>query len=126
MVTLAEEMPTNESIELAARLRERVGITLGPLVVNQLYPPRFAQGASARALEALPEETGDPALDPLLARARIAQRRRAMNDRYLARLRETLALPQAQLPYLFAPDFGRDTVEELSRRLEAQLSQLPA
>ena len=42
------------------------------------------------------------------------------------KLAAALPLPQAQLPYLFAPDFGRDTVEELSRRLEAQLSQLPA
>jgi len=121
LVTLAEEMPVNETIELAGKLRERAGIPLGPLVVNQLYPPRFATGPSARALEALPETTGDAALDPLLHRARIAMRRRRMNDRYLERLREALPLPQAQLPYLFAPRLGPDQLEDLSRRLEAQL-----
>jgi anion-transporting ArsA/GET3 family ATPase len=124
LVTLAEDMPVNETIELAARARERVGVSLGPLIVNQLYPPRFAQGPSARALQALPEPCDDPTLEPLLGRARIAQRRRALNDRYLERLKEALPLPQAQLPYLFAPEFGRATVEELSRRLEAQLAQL--
>ncbi len=125
LVTLAEDMPVNETIELAAKTRERLQVPLGPLVVNQLYPPRFVTGPSARALEALPEDV-DGRLAPLLTRARIAQRRRAINDRHLERLRTALPLPQAQLPYLFAPDFGAEAVEELSKRLEAQLAQLPA
>jgi anion-transporting ArsA/GET3 family ATPase len=124
LVTLAEEMPTNETIELAARLRERVGIALGPLVINQLYPPRFVAGPSARALDALPESAGDDAGDPLgpmLHRARIAMRRRRMNDVYLERLGAQLSLPQVQLPYLFAPRFGAAETEDLSHRLEGQL-----
>ena len=125
LVTLAEEMPVNETIELAARTRDKVGISLGPLIVNQLYPPRFVAGPSSRALLALPEPCGDETLEPLLHRARIAQRRRAMNDRYLARLADELPLPQAQLPYLFSPDFGAAAVDDLSRRLEAQLAQQP-
>jgi hypothetical protein len=61
----------------------------------------------------------------MLERSRIAQRRRALNDRYLERLRTALPLPQVQLPYLFAPDFGSEPLDDLSRRLEAQLLQLP-
>lgn len=124
MVTLAEEMPVNESVELAEKLRQKVGIPLGPLIVNQLYPPRFVAGPSSRALTELPEITGDALLDPLLIRSRIAMRRRTMNDRYLEKLRVALPLPQAQLPYLFAPQFGVEQVEDLSQRLEAQLLQL--
>lgn len=123
LVTLAEEMPVNESIELAAKLRDELRIALGPLVVNQLYPPRFVSGPSARALAELPEHTGDERLDPLLVRARIAAGRRALNDRYLRRLDEELRLPRAQLPYLFSPEFAVEQVEELSRLLEAQLAQ---
>ncbi len=126
LVTLAEDMPVNETIELAARAKQKVQIPVGPLIVNQLYPPRFVTGPSARALAALPETTDDRTLDPLLHRSRIAQRRRAMNDRYLEKLAAELPLPQAQLPYLFAPDFGAEPLEELSRRLEAQLTNLPA
>ncbi len=125
LVTLAEDMPVNETIELAEQARARIGVPLGPLIVNQLYPPRFVSGPSARALDLLPETTGEGRLDPLLQRARIAQRRRALNDRYLERLRTALPLPQVQLPYLFAPDLGVEPLEELSRRLEAQLLQLP-
>jgi anion-transporting ArsA/GET3 family ATPase len=39
LVTLPEETPVNEAVETAARLRERVGIHLGGIVVNGLYPP---------------------------------------------------------------------------------------
>ena len=126
LVTLAEEMPVNESIELAEKLRTRVGTSVGPLIVNQLYPPRFVAGPSHRVLADLPEVASDDLLDPLLVRARIAMRRREMNDRYLAKLASTLALPQAQLPYLFAPSFGAEQIEDLSQRLEAQLVQLAA
>jgi anion-transporting ArsA/GET3 family ATPase len=121
IVTLAEDLPVNETIELAAKLRERVGLRVGPLVVNQLYPPRFIAGPSAQALAALPEATGDALLDPLLFRARIAQRRRALNDRYLEKLQVALELPQIHLPYLFAPDFGAEALVDLSRRLEGQV-----
>ncbi len=127
LVTLAEEMPVNETIELAARARREVGIPIGPLLVNQLYPPRFVSGPSKRALDLLPEtidQSADP-LAPLLHRSRIAQRRRALNERYLERLQRELPLPEVHLPYLFAPDFGAAATEELSQLLEAQLASLP-
>jgi hypothetical protein len=121
IVTLAEDMPSNEAIELSRRAQGRVGVPLGPLVVNSLYPPRFSQGVSAHALRALPEAVGDPQLEPLIANARTAERRRALNDRYLERLRRDLPLPQIHLPYLFTPDFGPAAIDELSRRLEGQV-----
>src|ERR1700722_11986407 len=34
LVTLPEEMPVNEAIEAAYKLEDRVGVTLGPLIVN--------------------------------------------------------------------------------------------
>lgn len=122
IVTLAEDLPSNEAIELAARQSETVKMPLGPLVVNQLYPPRFVTGPSARAVESLPEDAGDPELQPLVVAARTAQRRRALNEHYLERLRRDLPLPQVQLPYLFSPGFGPRELDELSRRLEGQLA----
>jgi hypothetical protein len=125
IVTLAEDLPSNEAVELAARVRRRVGMPLGPLVVNRLYPPRFMQGPSARALEDLPEDAGDAELAPFLASARTAQRRRAVNDRYLERLARELPLPQIHLPYLFVPDFGPDALDDLARRLDGQVAAAP-
>jgi hypothetical protein len=125
LVTLAEDLPSNETVELARRQSEAVKMPLGPLVVNQLYPPRFTQGPSARAIAALPEKIDDKALEPLVVAARTAQRRRALNDRYLERLHRDLPLPQVHLPYLFTPRFGFEALEELSRRLEGQVAAAP-
>jgi anion-transporting ArsA/GET3 family ATPase len=125
IVTLAEDLPTNESIELSRRVTEKLGVTLGPLVVNALYPPRFVTGVSARALAALPEDVGDAGLQPLVTAARTAQRRRELNDRYVEQLRRELPVPQAHLPYLFTAEFGPKAIEDLAARLEPQLAALP-
>jgi energy-coupling factor transporter ATP-binding protein EcfA2 len=124
IVTLAEDMPSNEAIELSRRATEKLGVTLGPLIVNALYPPRFATGVSARALAALPEDVGDAGLQPLVTSARTAARRRALNDRYLERLRRELPVPQAHLPYLFTSEFGPKAIDDLATRLEPQLAAL--
>src|SRR3954464_10743155 len=39
LVTLPEETPVNEAAEAAGRLREKVGVPPGRIVVNGLYPP---------------------------------------------------------------------------------------
>jgi anion-transporting ArsA/GET3 family ATPase len=124
IVTLAEDLPSNEAIELSKKATEKIGVTLGPLIVNALYPPRFVSGVSARALQALPEDVGDAALQPLVTSARTAQRRRELNDKYLERLRRELPVPQAHLPYLFTSEFGPKAVEDLATRLEPQLAAL--
>ncbi len=121
LVTLAEDLPSNEAIELKRRIDATVKMPWGPLLVNQLYPPRFAQGPSARAVAALPEDVCDGELQPLVTSARTAQRRRALNERYLELLKRDVPLPQVQLPFLFTPRFDFAAVEELSRRLEGQI-----
>ncbi len=129
LVTLAEDLPTNETIELAARLRG-LQLPLSALVINQLFPPRFVQGASARALAQFDRSDGavaaDPVLAPLLDRARTVAHRRALNERYMARLAVELPLPQVQLPLLFSDNFGAAAVEDLSNRLEGQLLAISA
>jgi hypothetical protein len=97
-------------------------MTVGPLIVNQLYPPRFVTGASARAVASLPESVRDEVLDPLLTTARTEQRRRELNDRYLTRLREAIPVAQVQLPFLFVPELGPTALDDLSQRLEGQIA----
>ncbi len=125
LVTLAEDLPSNEAIELKRRVDQQLKMPWGPLVVNLLYPPRFTQGPSARAIAALPESVGDSELQPLVTSARTAQRRRALNERYLERLRTELPLPQVQLPFLFKPRFGPEELDELASRLEGQVQAAP-
>jgi anion-transporting ArsA/GET3 family ATPase len=130
IVTLAEDLPVNEAVELAKKA-QAMGLPLGPVVVNALYPPRFQQGASARGLELLDKAptlregpTADPSLAVLVDGAKLAERRRALNDVELARLQQALPLPEVQLPYLFRSDFGKEAVSDLADRLEGQLRSL--
>lgn len=115
LVTLAEEMPTNESIELAGRLGREVNMQVAGVVVNQLYPDHFPKnGAAARVLDALTETNGDP----VLTRAKLAQARRAMHDRYLERLAKELPLPRVIVPALFASTFGPAELATIAKMLE--------
>jgi anion-transporting ArsA/GET3 family ATPase len=124
IVTLAEDLPVTEALQLAEGARGRLKMALGPLVVNALYPARFQKGPSARALEAFGADVGDAMLQPMVDAAKLAERRRALNDRALARLSAALPLPLVQLPYLFSTDFGAEAVEDLSKRIESSLRSL--
>ena len=48
LVTLPEEMPVNEVVDAAFALEDRVGVALGPIIVNGCYPP-LSDGATAAA-----------------------------------------------------------------------------
>ncbi len=122
LVTLAEEMPAEEAIELAAAARSRVGIDVSRVVVNQLWPSRFEAGSPKVALDALtasPPE--DAALATVFERAQVSARRYALSREYVGRLRERIAAPQVQLPFLFSRRFGKDEVEHLSAEIARQL-----
>lgn len=80
VVTLAEEMPVEESLELRATLEERLGRTPELLVVNGLYPP--APPAES-VLDAAGAAGGSA--DPF----DLWRRRRLLNERELARLRRS-------------------------------------
>jgi anion-transporting ArsA/GET3 family ATPase len=107
LVTLAEEMPVNEALELEAKL-SGMGIVPQQLLVNQVFPRHFAPGAPVtRVLDAL---TADPGLaEPLAslaAHAGLSRDRRELNERYLAELQKRAKTKLDQLPMLFASAIG--------------------
>ncbi len=118
LVTLAEEMPVNEAIELEGKLTA-LGIVPQQLVVNQLYPDHFARGTPlARVLDAL---VADPTLATPLAEitehASLSRDRRALNAHYLAELAKRAKTPIAELPMLFVKSLGSADVRGLGVRL---------
>ena len=128
LVTLAEEMPTNEARELASALDQRLGIPVSRLVVNQVYPERMPDGSvQASVLDALDDRSGQrsaplaPPLPALVTHTRLQRARRVLNARYLNLLRETIDAPMCELPFLFVPILGPNEIQELSRLLEPHL-----
>ena len=130
LVTLPEETPVNETVETAQAFTERVGLTLGPLVVNGIYPDRPLDGmttaeeirkAAASAGVAVP----DGEVDRLAQAARFLTRRRRLQEEQLARLDERLDLPRVVLPFLFSADIGPEELEVLAEALTAGVEALP-
>lgn len=99
-VTLAEEMPVSEVLELGGRLEEQLGRGADLLIVNALYPPLPPAQAA---------EPGDPLFE-------LWRRRRALNEAELARLAAAWKGPRVELP-LLPHARGPRLVAELARRL---------
>jgi anion-transporting ArsA/GET3 family ATPase len=127
LVTLPEETPVNELVETAYKLEDRVGVSLGPVVVNGVYPER--PGIDVTPAEAAREvgvtlRPGEA--DELAAAARFRLERTALQAEQLARLEERLPLPQVRLPFLFTADLGRRDVDELAGAFLSSIEALPA
>ncbi len=102
-VSLAEELPVNETAELVDRVRNQLGIALDRVVVNRVIPEPFPaelDDLEAR-LEALPTETALgclPAPDVLARCCAIRRARFELNRHYLCELANRVALPIVPLP----------------------------
>jgi arsenite/tail-anchored protein-transporting ATPase len=118
MVTLPEETPVNEVIELAHDLEDDLGLALAPLVVNACWPdlPGLALTAAAAARRqgvslSVPNRH---ALDDAVrfARARVARQREQF-----ARLDQMLPLPRLLLPRLPVARLRPAHLDELAAAL---------
>ena len=121
LVTLAEEMPVNEAVELEGKL-SALGIVPQQLLVNQVFPRHFAPGTPvARVLDALVADL--PGLtSPLVqvaTHAQLSRDRRELNERYLAELRQRAKTKVDELPMVFAPQLGPAEVKRLGDRIAA-------
>lgn len=114
VVTLAEEMPVQEALELEDMLTARLGRNANLLVVNGLYPPMPDEVAE----EAASEWEGAAESRRALA---VWRRRWEVNRRELLRLGEGWEGPRVELP-LLALDRGPELVDGLRQRWEAEAS----
>jgi anion-transporting ArsA/GET3 family ATPase len=122
LVTLPEETPVNELVETAFALEESVGVQLGPIVVNGLYPERPGLAAALAEAEARAGDDGDG----LLRAARFRLARQAQQAEQVARLSGELPLAQVHLPFRFSARLGVDDLEGLADHLVDQLGALAA
>ena len=118
LVTLAEEMPVNEAIELEQKLTS-FGIVPQQIVCNQIYPQHFPPAAPvARVLDALSADSHlTSPLREVTEHATLSRDRRALNERYLAELRQRAKAPVRELPIIFAPTLGPSHVRALGEML---------
>lgn len=130
IVSAPEEMPVNETVELADRLRDQTDVDLAAVVVNRVLPELFSGGDEA-IFDALREPSrvehlsdlagGD--VTPVLDGAALAVRLRRAGAVHLATLRERLpaGLPVLYVPYLFARTYGARATRQLAEHLGEEL-----
>jgi anion-transporting ArsA/GET3 family ATPase len=115
LVTLPEEMPTTETIELANALTE-MGLPIGRVVVNQVLPPIFSREERA-SLEGAPRfplrAPGDAAL--LAARDRATRER--LQGESMNRLSRELPVAPSFLPLLLEDASTPESIRKLAKRV---------
>jgi len=114
IVTLPEEMPANEAIELHGAL-DRHGLPQGALFLNGVFVPRFTP--QERTLVA----RGGPLLAAAADAAESHEARADLSVRYQQLLRAEVPLPLVTVPYLFDRSFGLQSIEKAASAIEAVL-----
>jgi anion-transporting ArsA/GET3 family ATPase len=121
-VTTPEETPVNETLWLRQAL-EQEGLRLDTVIVNARYPQRFAVAERA-ALESARRRARSPLVGAALAAALSEQTRAELQRQELERLRDGIAAPLIELPYLFTEQVGPPELERLADALDTGLARL--
>ncbi len=103
LVSLPEDLPVNETIELHEALATRVKMKAQLVVLNGFIPERFT-----------PEDMPESVPQALRDVARAHESRAQMSITSLARLK-TLGLRVVTVPRIFVTDFGRSAVEQIAQ-----------
>jgi len=134
IVAAPEEMPVNEALELATRLREETVVDLAAVVANRVLPELFGRGEE-EVFEALADPDRDPTPEelltaalggpvrPILDGAELAVRLRRTRAVHLARLRAELpaGTPLLYVPYLFQRSHGVRATQQVAAHLGEEL-----
>ncbi len=115
IVTLPEEMPVNESIELDGQVRDVLAIPRGALFVNAMPEERFSPEERARLAELA---RAPPPLGPAAEAARLLSLRCQEARRQAERVESAVDLPALRLPFLPVGSWGREALERIADVLE--------
>ena len=130
IVTLAEELPARETLELAAQARDGLAVPLGPLIVNALPTAALSVPAVDAVMAAAaagggrsPASAGAPggSLRATLAMAVGVRAHREAADRVLDGLKRDLGLPMITLPRIPTAEIGPAIIAELTPHLAEQI-----
>lgn len=116
LVTTAEEMPVNETVEMYQQIRDELHIPLGVLFVNRVHHADFDAHPIAqleRKLVKLRAARERSIATEVLNRGREELGWTGINARYLQRLASEVDMPRVEVPFLFAEEFGLKEVHAM-------------
>jgi hypothetical protein len=119
LVTIPEDMPTTETIELHAAIRGELKLPVCGLIINQIQKPLFGD-AQLHWLRALAERLPSGAkLRPLALASRARAEREQIQRACVSKLASALPIKQVQLPFTLTSDFRKRDIETLAKALHA-------
>jgi hypothetical protein len=112
-----------ETLEVDDALRGSVGAGLETIIVNGVYPRRFAK-ADVERLEAVASNGAPPAARAALRAARGEYSWARGQQGQLRRLRRAASEAEVvTLPFLFEPELGLEQLERLAGELQRKLGR---
>ena len=123
IVTLPEEMPVNETIEMDHTVRGDLELPPGCIFINRVYPNPLPPG-SDRDYETLRRKVDEKeemeVLRPIFNCADSCRRRWASHRVHIDKLKGELPGPFIEIPYIFSREFRLDSIERIARHLEGE------
>ena len=133
VVTLAEEMPVAETLELIQTVHDTVKVPMGPVFVNAVYPEIFAYGLKGRTKKLLQNSEAMALLEKALGGKITAGEiegcagslaaRRQLHERHIRVLTEKVGKGLLVLPYMFTEYFDVRDLEDLSAAIDEGLKE---
>jgi anion-transporting ArsA/GET3 family ATPase len=118
LVTTAEEMPVNETVEMYHQLCEELHLPAGLLFVNRVHRADFRAADLDRVSAAtamLRRKEDRELLAEVVRRGREEVGWSKINAEYLERLDREIRLPKIEIPHLFAEEFGLAQVRQIAQ-----------
>lgn len=117
LVSLAEEMPANETVELHAAVTRELKLPVARLILNAVLPRLFTEAEGAAILDLPTKLSPGSALASLVIAGRARSLRERVQETAEKRLDEALRLPRTNLPFVFTASFDRNDVNTLADAL---------
>jgi anion-transporting ArsA/GET3 family ATPase len=128
IVTLAEELPAREAVELATAVRGDLGVPLGPLIVNAIPTAALGAAAVTEVLRRAPPNGGPArttgALGATLRLAASVRAHRHAADAVLQGLARDPGLPLVTLPRIPTAEVSPAVCAALAESLAAGLARV--
>ncbi len=115
LVTLPEEMPVTEALEMDEQLEERIGIRPRALFLNQVH--RFPFSETERS-EVVSFQKKQGVTDPVALSLDLLQHQCAASEEYAARLKQSRFKEYFEIPFIYSKTFGLAEVERIADGLE--------
>ena len=121
LVTTAEEMPVNETLEMYEKLRDELEMPLGAVFVNRVHRTDLATkhvSVLDECLAAGMKPKDAALLTEIRDRAREELGWATINQFYLERLVNEAKLPLVEIPFLFVEEFGAGECQQIAAIVE--------